>query len=169
MPLHWGASGHQIGNITDDVPIQLLATDWCRTESVCACMIGCVLELFERLCACYACAGMRSWRVSVLGGYGGKEDDPAQLTVSHAGQNNTITLLLTRTWHTSHLLPPRPTHRLTHACTWADILEKHTFTPTSHAHTHALFLQSYTPWEMFQMPHCVLLCYGSFEASPSFI
>lgn len=68
MPLHWGASGHQIGNITDDVPIQLQATDWRRTESVCACMIGCVLELFERLCVCYACAGMRSWRVSVPGG-----------------------------------------------------------------------------------------------------
>lgn len=27
MPLHWGASGHQIGNITVDVPIQLQATN----------------------------------------------------------------------------------------------------------------------------------------------
>lgn len=48
------------------------------------------------MCVCYVCAGMRSRRVSVPG-LRGKEDDPAQLTVSHAGQNNTITLLLTRT------------------------------------------------------------------------
>ncbi len=67
-------------------------------------------------CVCYVCAGMRSWRVSVPG-LRGKDDDPAQLTVSHAGQNNTITLLLTRTWHTSHLLPPEPhtaRHMLAH-------------------------------------------------------
>lgn len=27
MPLHWGASGHQIGNITDQVSIELQATN----------------------------------------------------------------------------------------------------------------------------------------------
>lgn len=64
---------------------------------------------------CYVCACMHGWSVSVPG-LRGKEDDPAQLTVSHAGQNNTMTLLLTRTWHTSHLLPPEP-HAGRHAYT----------------------------------------------------
>lgn len=54
---------------------------------------------------CYVCAGMRGCNLSAVG-LRGEKDDPAQLTVSHAGQNNTITLLLTRTWHTSHLFPP---------------------------------------------------------------
>lgn len=91
------------------------------------------LGVSSSLCVClksvrYVCAGMRSWSVSVPG-LRGKEDDPAQLTVSHAGQNNTITLLLTRTWHTSHLLPPEP-HAGRHACTWTDI--------HIHTHTHTL-------------------------------
>lgn len=60
MPLHWGASGHQIGNITDDVPIQLQATNRCITESVFVRMIGCVLEsVCVHVCVRYVCAGMR--------------------------------------------------------------------------------------------------------------
>lgn len=80
----------------------------CVRDWVCPWIRLCVPEI--------VCAGMRSWRVSVPG-LRGKEDDPAQLTVSHAGQNNTITLLLTRTWHTSHLLPLQPhtgRHTLAH-------------------------------------------------------
>lgn len=54
MPLHWGASGHQIGNITDDVPIQLQATNRCITESVFVRLIGCVLESVC-VCVCEVC------------------------------------------------------------------------------------------------------------------
>lgn len=82
-------------------------------------------------CVCYVCAGMRSCWVSVPG-LRGKKDDPAQLTVSHAGQNNTITLLLTRTWHTSHLLPLEPhtgRHMLVHEYTY---LNTHTICFCTH-------------------------------------
>lgn len=142
MPLHWGVTGHQIGNITDHVPIQLQATNWCITEPVLCvrdwvCPWVRMYASVSKVCVCYVCAGMRSWCVSVPG-LRGKEDDPAQLTVSHAGQNNTITLLLTRTWHSSHLLPPEPhtgRHMLAHEQTYLKKKKKH-----SHMHTHTLFL-----------------------------
>lgn len=122
MPFHWAASGHQIGNITDQVPIQLQATNWCITESVCVRLTGCVLDFMcvSESCECYVCAGMRSCCLSIPG-LRGKKDDPAQLTLSHAGQYNTITLLLTRTWHTSHLLPPEPHTGQGQAWTWIHI------------------------------------------------
>lgn len=91
----------------------------------------CFLDSVSEACVCYVCAGMRGCNLSVVG-LRGKKDDPAQLTVSHAGQNNTITLLLTRTWHTSHLFPPprsfRTTHRQAHAFRWRAVLMKHTHT-----------------------------------------
>lgn len=95
-------------------------------------------------CVRYVCAGMRSCRASVPG-LRGKKDDPAQLTVSHAGQNNTITLLLTRTLHTPHLLPQEPhTDRdmLAHEKTYLKLLS------LSLSHTQSHFIHTYTFWSV---------------------
>lgn len=79
---------------------------------------------------------------------------PAQLTVSHAGQNNTITLLLTRTWHTSHLLPLDP------HTDWHMLAHEQTYLKNTHArppHTHArlfFFAIIYTLRKCFK-PHTV--------------
>lgn len=95
-------------------------------QNLFVCMTGWVLTsvCVSQKCVCYVCAGMRSCHASVPG-LRGKKDDPAQLTVSHAGQNNTITLLLTRTWHTPHLLPQEPhtdRHMLAHEQTYLKML-----------------------------------------------
>lgn len=105
------------------------------------CMTGWVLTsvCVSQKCVRYVCAGMRSCRASVPG-LRGKKDDPAQLTVSHAGQNNTITLLLTRTLHTPHLLPQEPhTDRdmLAHEKTYLKMLSlsiPHTISFYTHVH-----------------------------------